>query len=52
MPFFIMKVEFVIFPRNETLDLVRCLVRFDTNRAIVGKVLLNFERKIGFCSQA
>ena len=24
MPFFITKVEFVIFPPNETLDLVRC----------------------------
>ena len=26
IPFFIMKVEFVIFPRNEMLDFVRCFV--------------------------
>ena len=42
-----MKMKFVIFPRNEALDLVRCF-DFDINRAIVGKMLLNFERKIRY----
>ena len=42
---FIVKVEFVIFPRNGTLDLERFFLHFDTNRSIVGNVLLNFARK-------
>ena len=42
-----MKVKFVIFPHNEVLDLVRCFA-FDINRAIVGKILLNSERKIRY----
>ena len=44
MPSFIMKVELFSLAVKRS---IWCVVsHFDTNRAIVGKFLLNFERKI------
>ena len=49
-PFFIEEVEFVVFIRNETFDLVCFFLHFANKRLVEKGDLLNFERIIRYVS--